>query len=45
MFTVYQLVVAFKKNADERVIFEKIGILFFIYSVFNAQVIKKKKIY
>ena len=35
-FTIYQFAVAFKKNSDERGIFEKIGILFFISCIFNV---------
>ena len=35
MFVVYQIIVAFKTNAAQRGIFEKIGILFFISSMLN----------
>ena len=35
MFAIYQFVVAFRKASDERGIFEKIGILFFISCIFN----------
>src|SRR4030066_1921917 len=30
LFIIYQFVVAFRKNSDDRGIFEKIGILFFL---------------
>ncbi|MEA2015484.1 MAG: hypothetical protein U9O59_02000 [Actinomycetota bacterium] len=36
IFIVYQLVIAFRKSAEERGIFEKIGILFFLSCIFNA---------
>ncbi|MHB1346311.1 MAG: hypothetical protein ACYCXK_02360 [Candidatus Humimicrobiaceae bacterium] len=35
LFAVYQFVIAFRKVSDERGIFEKIGILFFISCIFN----------
>jgi hypothetical protein len=35
VFIIYQFVVAFKRSSDERGIFEKIGILFFISCIFN----------
>jgi len=35
LFAIYQFVVAFRKASDERGIFEKIGILFFISCIFN----------
>ena len=35
LFIVYQFVIAFKRKSDEKGIFEKIGILFFISCVFN----------
>jgi hypothetical protein len=35
LFIIYQFVVAFRKNSDERGIFEKIGILFFLSCGFN----------
>lgn len=36
MFIIYQFVVAFRRSSDERGIFEKIGILFFISCIFNV---------
>ena len=36
LFVVYQFVVAFRKASDEKGIFEKIGILFFISCIFNV---------
>jgi len=36
LFTVYQFIVAFRRSSDERGIFEKIGILFFISCIFNV---------
>ena len=36
VFIIYQFVVAFRKSSDERGIFEKIGILFFISCIFNV---------
>ncbi len=36
LFIIYQFVVAFRKNAGERGIFEKIGILFFLSCIFNV---------
>src|SRR4030065_153295 len=35
LFVIYQFVVAFRKSSDERGIFEKIGILFFLSCGFN----------
>jgi len=35
LFIIYQFVAAFKKSSNERGIFEKIGILFFISCIFN----------
>ena len=35
VFIIYQFVVAFRRSSDERGIFEKIGILFFISCIFN----------
>ena len=35
LFIIYQFIIAFRKSADGRGIFEKIGILFFISCVFN----------
>lgn len=35
IFIIYQFVVALKKSTDERGIFEKIGILFFVSCIFN----------
>ena len=36
LFTDYQFIVAFRRSSDERGIFEKIGILFFISCIFNV---------
>jgi hypothetical protein len=36
LFIIYQFVVAFRRSSDERGIFEKIGILFFISCIFNV---------
>lgn len=36
VFIIYQFIVAFRKSSDERGIFEKIGILFFISCIFNV---------
>ena len=36
LFIVYQFVVAFKKNSNEKGIFEKIGIVFFISCILNV---------
>jgi len=36
LFTIYQFVIAFRRSSDERGIFEKIGILFFISCIFNV---------
>src|SRR4030042_6141001 len=36
LFIIYQFVVAFRKSSDERGIFEKIGILFFLSCGFNV---------
>jgi len=36
LFIIYQFVAAFRRSPDERGIFEKIGLLFFISCIFNA---------
>ena len=36
LFSIYQLIISFKKDTGERGIFEKIGILFFASSIFNV---------
>jgi hypothetical protein len=36
LFIIYQFVVAFRRNLEERGIFEKIGLLFFISCIFNV---------
>jgi hypothetical protein len=36
LFIFYQFAIAFRKNSEERGIFEKIGILFFISCIFNV---------
>jgi len=36
LFIIYQFIVAFKRSSDQRGIFEKIGILFFISCIFNV---------
>ncbi len=36
LFIIYQFVVAFRQSSDERGIFERIGILFFISCIFNV---------
>lgn len=36
LFVVYQFIIAFRKASDEKGIFEKIGILFFISCIFNV---------
>jgi len=35
-FTVYQMVIAFKNTTDEKGLFEKVGIMFFISSILNV---------
>jgi hypothetical protein len=36
LFIIFQFIVAFRRSSDERGIFEKIGILFFISCIFNV---------
>lgn len=36
LFIIYQFIVAFRRSSDQRGIFEKIGILFFISCIFNV---------